>query len=192
VRKLQSNFRQRLLALAATTGVLLAIPSPAAAAPAAPSRLGADCARQLDRVSVTLLGANKPDSAQLQKLKSCVLSTPWVAGTLAQAGQASQAAAASDGAAASVVASFRNAALCLQFNGDGTISGRGPLSIVQSGGYIGIPGVFSVFSYAAQLDVVIIDSFGLNIGPITVEFWSARGSPVPPIVFGAQVTDCAT
>jgi hypothetical protein len=176
-------FRCGALAIAAVAILLLGV---LASGAAAETRVAADCTQQLDRIGRALTGDRKVDQAQLRALRACVLGAPsgGAAGTLAPdvAGATTQGAEA----AAVAVASFQNPLLCFDFNGDGTISSANPTWHVTSGGYLGIPGIFTIFGYSGSFYLGGFSSFGVTIGPFSIELFSLGG-----VLSGFQVPSCA-
>jgi hypothetical protein len=160
--------------------VLVAAGSVVAAGSGAGSR-GTDCSAQLATAQRALLGGGL-DAAQVKAAQSCI-SGQWGAmvDSAAQPGTAAGA-----GTAASVVSSFQNSLLCFTFNSDGTISSTNPTWHVLSGGYVGVPGVFTVFSYAGSMYLGGFTSFGMTVGPFSIELLS----PFAGIITGSQVAAC--
>jgi hypothetical protein len=134
-----------------------------------------------------LIGGRNLDAAQIRGLRSCLLGQTAVAESVQRDGRAAGETQNGE-VAAVVVASFRNQSFCLSFNDDGTISGDGSL-IVTSGGYVGTPGSFTLFSYSGIALVgtsrAPVNSFGLTIGPVSIEFVSGAG-----VLVGLQVPSC--
>jgi hypothetical protein len=167
------HWRTGLVALLA----LVAAGSVVAAGSGAGSR-GIDCSAQLATAQKALLGGGL-DAAQVKAAQGCISGQSGaMVDPEAQPGTAT--------GAASVVSSFQNSLLCFTFNSDGTISSTNPTWHVMSGGYVGVPGVFTFFSYAGSMYLGGFTSFGLTIGPFSIELLS----PFAGIITGSQVAGC--
>jgi hypothetical protein len=165
------------VAIAAVAILLLGV---LASGAAAETRVAADCTQQVDRIGRALTGDRKVDQAQLRALRACVLGGPGAAPGFTPSTQDAVAAAVA-------VASFQNSLLCFDFNSDGTISSTNPTWHVTSGGYLGIPGIFTIFGYSGSFYLGGFSSFGVTIGPFSVELFSLAG-----VLSGFQVPSCAT
>src|SRR5262249_38995 len=88
--------------------------------------------------------------------------------------------------ASAVVSSFQNSLLCFTFNSDGTISSTNPTWHVESGGYLGVPGVFTIFSYTGSMYLGVFTSVGVTIAPFSIEFLS----PFAGVITGSRVASC--
>jgi hypothetical protein len=161
----------------AAVGAVAAVPSNASARPS-----GSECSAQVDRAAEAITNGRKISLAAMKTLHDCLLSQP---GAIAASIDEAQAVTGNVAAAATVVASFQNSLLCLDFNSDGTISSTNPTWHVLSGGYIGIPGIFTIFSYTGSFYLGGFSSFGLTIGPFSLEFFSIAG-----VIGGTQVPSC--
>ena len=191
-----------LVAFAVVASLMLGLASSAtgAQAGAAADARGAACAAQADRVSDALASGRTVDSTQVTRLQGCLLSRPAaVADSLERASQAdtttTQSAAAAD-ETPTVVASFGMSLpfLCLKFNSDGTISSPSPLIQVASGGYLGIPGIFTVFSVSLQFPgaPMLLPYVGLSVGGLLAAV-PVTTTPLPEwalVLFGFQVPNC--
>jgi hypothetical protein len=174
-------FKCGALAIAAVATLGLSV---LASGAGAETRVAADCAQQLDRVGRALVGGRKVDGAQMRTLRACVLGTPDSAAR-ALAPDAATGVAPDAEATAVAVASFQNPLLCLDFNSDGTISSTDDTWHVLSGGYVGIPGIFTIFGYSGSFYLGGFSSFGLTIGSFSVELFSLGG-----VLSGSQVPSC--
>ena len=177
---MRSGFRRGLVALAAVATSLAATTAPATAAEAT------GCSARVDQVGRAVAAGRAVTAGQLRAVQRCVLG---------DAGAATAAAApAEEVTAAAVTASFENQHACYNFNSDGTISSAygGPFMVViLSGGYVGVPGVFTAFAYSGTLighGAATFSSFGLTFGPFSVELFTILG--MTNVISGTQVPSC--
>lgn len=185
------HFKPHLLAIAVVATLALAAPwSVAGADPGS-------CSTQLNRVEAALTGGRKLDAAQMTMLQGCFRSQPAAMADSIEQAQAGSATTNTAAAAATVVASYKDAILCLDFNSDGTISSPTPgLTTVAWGGYLGTPGSFTLFAYGGNLQyidaVVPYVAVGLSIGSVSLEAYLIFGYVPFYIPLGFQVPSCQT
>jgi hypothetical protein len=188
-----ANFNCGFLAIAVVVALLFSMSWSAAGAQA---RVAASCSTQVDRARVALSDGRRIDAAQMSSLRGCVLSQPALTADSLALGQADSATAQNAAAPATVLASFRTSLsgeevspLCLNFNSDGTITSPFIELTVQSAGYLGTPGILTLFSLNLTTPgAVAFNLVGLSIGPVLVAVPTA---PAPiPFLLGLQVPSC--
>jgi hypothetical protein len=189
-----SRLAPAALTAAATAAVLLTVPwSVAQAQPG----IGAACSPQISRVTGALLGGRKPDSTQMESLEGCLLAQPAIAESLERPAQVNSTTAPSTQAEPTVLANYQDFgfAVCNSFMSDGTLRSAFFPAAFFSGGYLGIPGIFTVYSWSAGVSgaTPAFSAFGLTIGPFSAELLTAVdavGTPHSAIFFGLQVPNC--
>jgi hypothetical protein len=155
--------------------------------------VAANCSVQVDRAVDALTSGDKIDAAQATNLQNCVLSQPaQTADSLGLGQPGSATTPTAEPTVGTVVASFWTLAgisWCVDFRSDGTIAGRPLVPAVSGlgGGYIGTPGVFTLF--VVTLGTGTPAWVGLGIGPVVL------GAPilpqfVNPPMLGFQTSSC--
>ena len=146
----------------------------------AQARAAANCTTQVDRVKAAFTSGRKIDPAQLKTLQACLLTQPAVADSLEQ-GAAAGATPQNAQALATVVASYQTVT-CLNFNSDGTLSQTIAPAPVFTGSYLGIPGIFTVYSWSGGVGIFGYSSFGFSLGPFSLELLTVAGLPATQTV----------
>ena len=187
------RMKSRVFAVTVVATLLFGLMWSAARSQAAVS---ASCPAQVDRAEHVLAAGRTVDRSQMSTLQWCVLSQPAQTAKSLELAQAESTTTAGADTSSTVVGSFRVSLpfFCLNFNSDGTIDEQAPSYLdVVSGGYVGTPGVLTVFAFSLGFPGgATIGYVGLTIGPLFVAVPTVAAVPDPELSFltGLEVSTC--